>query len=238
MKKDYVFGALVLLVCVALSSATVIVQDDFNAGPLDTSKWTSEGNISFVNERGVDGVSLNTVNWSSAFLWSNTTVSLAAGETAVMTITDFDGHDYQKGHTMGFISSDWSSMVAVSIEDGGVVAYIKANGGERQSRIIWGDERHFEGPMVITMSADYVTIDGGYDGDYWASYGLDTRTQTDGNGNAWVMPTLGTDMKVALVSGYSNNSLFVDSVTAEIVPEPATMVLLGLGSLIALKRRK
>jgi hypothetical protein len=47
-----------------------------------------------------------------------------------------------------------------------------------------------------------------------------------------------TDVDLLTYGGWSNGSAYVDNVSLSIVPEPATLLLLGLGTLVLLRKRK
>lgn len=221
-----------LLVCASAAMAGIIVQDDFNTGPLDTSKWYTVWNptLNFISSRGSQGIEIR-----GGHVWSYASVAPQAGEKVVVTVTDFDGGDYNRGHAWGLVSDGWLNFIIITIaDDYKIYAEIRANGGTTQKHVLWTDARHYEGPMTIEWTPTSVKIRHGW----WPAYSLDTTVQTtDMNGNPWVIPTAA--LKTAFVCGYNNMPLYVDSVSTElIVPEPATMILLGFGSLILLKRTR
>lgn len=225
--------AMVLWVCASATMAGIIVQDDFNTGPLDTSKWYTVWNpsLNFISYRGSQGIEIR-----GGHLWSYASVAPQAGEKVVVTVTDFDGGDYNRGHAWGLVSdSSWLNTISIFIaDDYKIYAQIRANGGPTQMHVLWTDARHYEGPMTIEWTPTSIKITHGW----WPAYSLDTTVQTtDMNGNPWVIPTAA--MKTVFAGGYNSAPLYVDSVKTElIVPEPATMILLGLGSLILLKRTR
>lgn len=244
MLKKVMLSLVVCMLAVGSAQATVIFSDNFDGQPLGTlgtsvpvgMQWYNDGAaVTVVNTYAQSGAqSLQLARPSGG---SPNLLGLSAGGTAVagnvIKISyDQTGKGYDSlqswlnfgGGAMGGFMIMWNGHYAV--QNNG----LNFDSGLTPSNL--GTWDHVE--MIVSLVNVGGNIGGTYDA--FITQGTGTRTQI---ASAFALVPKATD-GIARIhfqegSGYTN---YIDNVKMEIIPEPATLSILGLGLLGLLRRRK
>lgn len=238
--------------------ATTLFFDDFSGTSIDTSKWYTKGAIGTDIQIVTESPNAWTEDGSSLYINSpGYTSAVAAGVLSKETFspTMFGNPDgkivlsiggpysgyYEKGQIayltnnysvtgdlLDSVVVDWTDVDRLGLRtlDGDVYNYMQDEGVDGGLYI--DTSKHPEAWYQIIWEADRVQI---YKYDDLV---LDTE---------WAHPTGGTweipDEELALLmyADWNGQDLTVDYIKVEYIPEPTTMILLGLGSLLLRRRR-
>ena len=253
----------ILLACAMISgiaSAAVVVSDDFDDGNLDgwNQKWTASQNGLFSNTGTSANMSgLAEVNYHA---FNTAGFSLSAGEIGYVR------SDYQFDHTgiaptavnqnaIGFLLTDtldwWNGVNATwsLVNRGAAVGSRLPVSPWVEGWVTWGNlgiDQNVGGVGTWVDIEWELTVSGGT---YWG------QATVNHGGGSWTATAqdLGIAEGTTVYAGYSTgwngagtnmltsasmNNVAVDNFEVEVIPEPATLGLLGLSSLALYIRRK
>jgi hypothetical protein len=239
-------GLAVVLFAVVGVQASVI-SDSFNGTSIDTTTWTTSGNVGIYNA--------TLFARTGGYVRSISTVSTQSGSDIVVTFKDVGTSTSAYNQEMGLYSADGSQYIKFDEEgQNNTVLKIKGANGVESQYVIWGSgvaARTPYGPELrcpsqcitwqLTLNQDSLAL---YINDKWS--GIDhivtktftnlqvlTSADTTGSSGTILLPT--ADLGVEFHGNSSNIKFFVSEIT--LVPEPGMISLMGL-SLIGWLRRK
>jgi hypothetical protein len=235
--KSVLSVAMVCIVAVLanVSSATVLLTDDFNGSSLNTSVWKTDSVAPAISVSD-SKVTMTPGGW--VWLESVNSFAPAAGETLTLSTTNCQGSDWANGKAWGFknIMIDCAGD-ALSGYSGDIFIYMNAtgffDGNSQYLRISNGN--WWTGDFTINWSAEKVTVKW-YDSVIFDStvnapdsrYGLGTST--------WNIPTQAAPIFASTYCGGAN--MVFNNMTLTSVPEPAMLSVLALGVLGLIRRKK
>lgn len=232
MKKFYgmAFIAAILLVAVATSTAMVIeeVQIAQTSGATAVYAYDAETGTGTINwSAGASGLVIST-----GYFAQFQTVEVVATFSGV---TDLSSGGVAKAT---FDSGTWTMRLGLGLGQGGPA--VELGGGisglyrEEETTV-----DQLEGKAVATV--DTAVFDTGYFGTLWGVQDIELQWG-DGDGLAGLISSIIFPPNYGIESygeDYASSNLTVTLIADETaIPEPATMVVLGLGSLLALRRRR
>jgi len=212
-------------------SAAIVFQDTFtgtDGTPFDPAKWLVTGS-GIASVQSNQGKISNNGQWSNSWVYSKTGADFLNPNLyqSVVYSGTFAGKDgyYDEGYfgvqgavILAYYSSTHANDLPLYLYVGSTnVGTFHVNATTAPTFTI-----------TLTPTTYTVTISGVIDGEssYTGSHGLLSGTYT--GGGLWYLRhqnnTIGT------------NSIYFDTLTTEVIPEPATLVLLGLGGLLGLRR--
>jgi hypothetical protein len=216
--------ALAIAACTPSAWANLLVDPGYEANPLDTAFNVLND---FTTYQGIWGVEAATITGVDGG------VTPAQG-LYMLSMVD----DGQAGTTQGMQVTDVTSYAAL-IDSGGATVNMSALFDANQNL-----PAALGGVYVSFFTANYY---GSYTGDIGNTLTLDNATSTWESisvsgaipaGTRWLLSqVVYSDASLLGPDGVSYPS-YVDAAQLTIVPEPATLGLMGLGALVALRRRR
>lgn len=224
MKKLSVMIALLGWSGIALGSPVgVYVSDSFTAPTLDSAVWNSS----------VGGVSIRTdiqqVKIQGGWIQSKAMVSPTVGETVILSATEIWNTDWSHNTYWGLSDATDSNYIILDEQSNWYVKMM--NGGVSQvtsGQVEWGSDMRYD--WTISWSPTQVLIKQG------ATVKFDSSVTGPAGGGSWNFPTVDMGIKAGALE--SSNELYFGSLKLEVVPEPASLALLGAAGLLLLRRRR
>lgn len=186
----------------------------------DTGVWVSEERLK-TRAAGVwdDDPALNTLDANKSYLQfdiSSVTGTITSATLTIYAITDAKSY-YVNGLNDG-IDETW---------DAGTIDWFSAPGNETTSGSALNASQ-----TVSLYFVDPTVANGAAGGDVTSF----VNTDTDGL-VTFILTAGGTTYMYNVIEGSYYNADYVPVLTLDVIPEPATILLLGLGGLISLRRR-
>lgn len=210
-----------LTATVAASPVGVYIDDNFNGTALNLGEWTPS-NTSYVTVS--DSYVHVMANHGDVQLTSVDTVKPDAGQAVVVTFTNLTfSLDWGQHYVQGFSGINYQCGQYA----GGGVAVI---GGKSYQISTALPIATVLSSFAITWSPDKVTMNIG------GTTVFDSSVNAPAQGGAWAIPT--TPQGV-LVETYINDlTISADNIKMEVIPEPASLALLGATGLLVVARRR
>lgn len=230
MKTTLTSILILVLANLAMASPVgVYVNDTFSGGSLDTNVWNSYvGAGASVTVAGGNLTLTSPGNWSDySGVNSKATVKPDAGQTVILASTGMTTPDWSIGAYWG-LEGDANNSILIYRDNTGqgnssTVLNVKVNGTNQATTLMASNTMN--GAFTILWSQGGVAVE------HNGSLLFDSAVSAP----YWALP--GTAMRADFMS-WGNSTLTISDATLEVVPEPATMLLLGLGGLAFLRRRK
>jgi hypothetical protein len=221
MKKLSVLIALLGWSGLALGSPIgVYVNDSFTAPTLDSAVWSSSGGVSIVS---------NQVKITSGWIQSKAMVSPTVGETVILSATEIWSTAYAYNTYWGLSDASGNNYIILDEQSNWYVRMM--NGGVSQvtaDKVEWGDKLRYD--WTISWSPNQVLIKQG------TVVKFDSSVTGPSGGGNWNFPTVDMGIKAGALN--NGNELYFGSLELEVVPEPASLALLGAAGLLLLRRRR
>ncbi len=231
MKKMSVLMVLSLVAVASASPVGIYFDDDFSGTALNPSTW---------NTYTVGGASVTVSNSNvyvaassnMAQLTSVASVAPGTGQTVTLTGTNVGLSDAWPNEGMSWGFSGGPNLYWTKYgQPGGWTygAYLDMGG---KSRWLWGYGSSSWSSIKFDWSADKVTV---YQNGSLVFDSSDLTNYAPYEGGSWTIPTSASNVQA---STYVNGLTFsFDRLKLEVVPEPATIGLLGLGILGLIRKR-
>jgi len=224
MKKQILLT--VLLGCSGLAEASpvgVYVDDGFTGSTLDSAVWNSSA----------EGVSIRTdlqqVKLQGGWIQSKAVVSPDVGQTVIVSATEIWASSYVSDTYWGLSDASNNNYIILDQQSNWYVKMM--NGGVSQvtaGQVEWGDK--MQGAWTISWSPTQVLIQQG------TTVKFDSSVTGPNGGGNWNFPTVGMSIKAGALN--SSNELYFGSLKLEVIPEPASLALLGTAGLLLAARRR
>ncbi|MFA5207001.1 MAG: PEP-CTERM sorting domain-containing protein [Lentisphaeria bacterium] len=222
MKKMSVMIALVGWSGLALGSPVgVYVNDSFTAPTLDSTVWdSSTGGVSIVS---------NQVKIQGGWIQSKAMVSPDLGETVIVSATEIWNTDYSNNTYWGLSDATGNNYIILDEQGNWNVKMSKGEVSQvTADKVEWGDL--MRGAWTISWSPTQVLIMQG------ATVKFDSSVTGPSGGGSWNFPTVDMGIKAGALD--SSKELYFGSLSLEVVPEPASLALLGAAGLLVVNRRR
>lgn len=255
MQKEGFYGSkgkmiilcIVIITIFFINNANALIYDNFNASSIDTDKWNYKEDQGFTT--GFFSQSEGTLNYNATSQTSHVIQGIYTTETftkplnASLQFFDYSSSMSSSYLAMGF--GQYENFVEICRVQTATSAYFMAAHGYINSL---GSVYHWASSMqTIDNISDYGQLGLFYDGTI-VTAAYKTSMDSDPN-NGWTIiasfnPQFSNDLIPQLgISadsyGQGNFSFKVDNLTINTIPEPATILLLGLGLIgLAGVRRK
>jgi hypothetical protein len=221
-------GLLGLTAASDASPIGVYVNDDFTTATVDPAEWITGGSGSVVG--AVDGSIL--VITADAWIWSIDKVAPDAGQTVSAKADDLYTWEWNWGvETWGLLSEDENDSIYLrQTRLGAAGAYIQImKDGVTHERKLANEGTNISGDYEIQWTPGRVVLlrNGGVM--------FDTDVDAPSSGS-WEIPT--DTMGLYAESSLNENHLEFGAMSLEVIPEPATMLLLGAGGLGLIRRKR
>lgn len=207
------------------AGAGIIVSDDFSGTSLDTNKWTISydgGTVTVADGQlkvqASDDNLVQVRSKSTGTIWSTS-------ESLVLSSTAMTMNDWGLGSTFGLSDASGLNQILIGTMWEGAryfEARVIANGVTQTTYL--SQPANFSGAWTITWAADKITAQG--------PNGLTFDSST------FALPALGTQMAVVVSASYQSGHTSLSDVNLEVVPEPASLALLGAAGLLVVGRRR
>jgi len=229
MKKLSVMIALLGWSGLALGSPVgVYVNDSFTAPTLDSAVWNSSA----------AGVSIRTdiqqVKIQGGWIQSKAMVSPTAGETVILSATEIWNTDWSRNTYWGLSDASGSNYIILDEQSNWYVKMM--NGGVSQvtsGQVEWGSDMRYAWTIAWSPTAVLIQKTTPATGTVTV---FDSAVTGPAGGGSWNFPTVDMGIKAGALE--SSNELYFGSLTLEVVPEPASLALLGAAGLLLLRRRR
>ena len=237
LENRKMFG-LVLVTVLSLAgaaSADILFSDDFSSGTLDN--WTKDGRSSWIQDVGGDNYVVVPANGSGSYASIDRSIDTSGvSSTNSWSVTYdlgwWDNHDPQLNilnfgsYCLTIRQGSYSYKWSLSLNDGATLLDESGGADESGSRT----NPTFIGRKLAWDAETKLLTGSVWDGSEWVvmvsatgDYGLDAAATT-------------LKFKAYDTVNWCGTSL--DNIVVSAVPEPTTMVLLGLGGLALLRRHK
>ncbi len=209
----------------ASAQDVVLFQDDFEDNSMDSSKWASTSGYSVTEADGMMKVETNSTD-NGGVLYSidiplDNSTGLITMTRRMLVHEDFSGSKYFRGRHRLLESNDSACLE---------VLYYDYSG----TKVGFGDEYNGYAPIYDTWFDEVVTYDP-VTGN--ASYSINGQTAVPVN---FSNPLDGDTIQLKCYDEhwFTGHYINMDSITITQTPEPATLGLLAVGALAALRRRR
>lgn len=231
-----VVGMATVLFCISLqgiaSPVGVYVNDNFSSPTLDPAVWTTHdygGSYSTAT-----GELKLTANYAVS---SVPMVSPDAGQTVTTSVTNLWTDQYNLSQRWGLQNSDASNSILLFQdrlpETKGIRMRITKDSAMQETML---STSQIAGLYAIEWEQGSVILRNSTDGGAnWTTL-FDSSVNTPDGGGAWNIPTV--DMGIYAEAWLNSNELYIDGAKLEVVPEPATLCLLGLGAVFVSARNR
>jgi hypothetical protein len=209
------------------STVGVYIDDHFNGPGLDGTEWNSSGNVAVDSSR----VSLTDTSNNPAELSSKDAVFPAAGQTVKLTVNGFYTWEWSQVEKFGLLGSGDEIIIFQNRIGGLGTTGIRVDitkDGVTASRKIWNEGTQLSGDFEIQWSPASVVITKG------GTAVFNSLTDAPDSGS-WAIPT--DSMGYYGLAYLNSQNQSADRIAMEVVPEPATLAILGLGVLGFIRRR-
>ena len=230
-----VVGVATVLFCISLqgiaSPVGVYVNDDFSSPTLDSAVWTTHdygGSYSTAS-----GELKLTANYAVS---SVPMVSPDAGQTVIASLTNLWTDQWNLSQRWGIQNADATNSLLLFQDrvfgTQGIRMRITKDGVMQETML---STSQIAGMYAIEWTQSSVILrnstNGGAD---WTTL-FDSTVNTPDAGGTWDIPTV--NMGIYAEAWLNSNELYMDGAKLEVIPEPATLCLLGLGAVFAGVRR-
>jgi hypothetical protein len=240
--KKVLFVSMVLLVFSAISNATVIFYDDFEDGVLNTSIWTNNsGGSGIVSESGGQlKLQANGGYYSNrGGVVSKSAATLQAGQKVVWSSTFMESMEWAAENYWGLCDAptNWgNNVIRLGTPDAAgrqLRIDMRKNGGPQQTLVIWQYPQYIENGWTLEWSENRVVVTS-------AVWGVifDSADPAKNGGISWNIPDVGKSMYFFAEAQLHSNWITFNDMKLEVIPEPATIVMLGLSSLGLFARKR
>lgn len=247
IKGKMIILCIVILTTFFINNANALIYDDFNTSSIDTDKWNFKEGMGFTT--GLFSQSEGTLNFNATNQTSHVMQGIYTTETftkplnASLQFFDFSSSMSSSYLAMGF--GQYENFIEVCRVQTTTSSYFMAAHGYIDS--LGGVHYWASSSQMIDNISDYGQLGLIYDGTI-VTAAFKTSMDLDPN-NGWTIiasfnPQFSDDLIPQLgisadSHGQGNFSFKLDNVTINSVPEPASMLLLGLGLIgLAGARRK
>lgn len=195
----------------------VYVDDSFNGSTLDAQVWNSAGTVSV----GQGSVLINANGGQFSYINSIAAVRPDAGQTVILQGFGLSSVPYSDGLGFGLYDLNNENFIMINeLNTGNLRLDMKANNGA----VLSSAEFHpggFQGDLSLSWSSSQVVIT------LNSTVVFDSAVNGPAGGGAWILPT--APLSATAFSYVNSNTISLESVRLEVVPEPATVAMLALG---------